>query len=183
MSTLSNERTSITHRGLPVGRFEAIYRAQVDSIAGFFARRARNPHDVADLTAETFAQAVRSFVSSPPARGSERAWLFGIARNVYARHCEQAARHEHTTRMAAGLGELSDTAIEELEQRLDAERAAAQLIDSLVVLPVGERAALELVDVDGLSVSEAAKALAVSPVALRVRLSRARARLRKEQHR
>ncbi len=163
--------------------FEAIYRAHVDSVTGFFARRARDAQTVADLTAETFVQAIGSFRSSPPARGVERPWLFAIARNVYARHCELAARHAQAQRLAAGLGKLSETAIEELERRLDAERAAAEILDRVKGLPAGERAALELVDLDGLSVSEATNVLGVSPVAMRVRLSRARARLRKEQNR
>jgi RNA polymerase sigma factor (sigma-70 family) len=175
-------------RGSPSGRpessrgagFEPIYRAHVDSVTGFFARRAADAQTVADLTAETFVQAVGSFGSSPPVRGCERPWLFAIARNVYARHCELAARHAHVKRLVAGLGELSESAIEELELRLDAEKAAAELLDRVGRLPAGERAALELVDVDGLSVSEAATALNASLVAVRVRLSRARARLRKE---
>jgi len=47
-------------------------------------------------------------------------------------------------------------------------------------LPALERAAIELVDLSGLTPKEAAAALGVSRVVLRKRLSRARARLRKE---
>jgi RNA polymerase sigma-70 factor (ECF subfamily) len=47
-------------------------------------------------------------------------------------------------------------------------------------LPVVERAAIELVDLEGLTPQEAAVALGVSRVAFRKRLSRARSRLRKE---
>lgn len=39
---------------------EALYRRDVDAIAAFFARRTRDPQAVADLTAETFAQAISS---------------------------------------------------------------------------------------------------------------------------
>jgi RNA polymerase sigma-70 factor (ECF subfamily) len=47
-------------------------------------------------------------------------------------------------------------------------------------LPAVERAAIELVDLEGLTPKEAALALGVSRVAFRQRLSRARSRLRKE---
>lgn len=47
-------------------------------------------------------------------------------------------------------------------------------------LPASERAAIELVDLDGLTAKEAALALGVSRVAFRKRLSRARTGLRKE---
>jgi DNA-directed RNA polymerase specialized sigma24 family protein len=48
-------------------------------------------------------------------------------------------------------------------------------------LPAIERAAIELVDLDGLTPKEAALVLDVSRAAFRKRLSRARSRLRKEQ--
>ena len=47
-------------------------------------------------------------------------------------------------------------------------------------LPEPERAAIELVDLEGLTPMEAALALGVSRVSFRKRLSRARSRLRKE---
>jgi DNA-directed RNA polymerase specialized sigma24 family protein len=47
-------------------------------------------------------------------------------------------------------------------------------------LPDVDRAAIELVDLEGFSPMEAAQALGVSRVAFRKRLSRARSRLRKE---
>jgi RNA polymerase sigma-70 factor (ECF subfamily) len=48
-------------------------------------------------------------------------------------------------------------------------------------LPELERVALELVELAGLAPREAAGALEISPAALRVRLFRARTRLRKEE--
>jgi hypothetical protein len=47
--------------------------------------------------------------------------------------------------------------------------------EELRALPESERAVLELVSVDGLTVAEAAAALNIKPVAARVRLHRARA--------
>jgi len=79
-----------------------------------------------------------------------------------------------------GRRTLDEDEIEELAERIDSERAGAALMRQFERLPEVERAAVELVDLEGLTPKEAALALGVSGVAFRKRLSRARARLRKE---
>jgi hypothetical protein len=71
--------------------FEHAYQRNVDVLMGYFARRCRDPQTVADLTSETFVRAVDGFARFDPRRGSDRAWLFGIAAHVFAHHCEQSA--------------------------------------------------------------------------------------------
>jgi RNA polymerase sigma factor (sigma-70 family) len=164
-----------------VGEFEALYRAHVATITAFFARRARDPQTVADLTAETFVEAVASFRGSAPRPGAERAWVFAIARRVYAKHCERGSRRHEAALRAGWSRGLADEAVEDVVERIDAERQGRELLERLAGLSSGEREALELVDVVGLAPREAAEALGLSAGALRVRLSRARARLRKEQ--
>ncbi len=158
--------------------FEAVYRANVGGVTAFFARRCGEPQAVADLTSETFVQAIGSLDSFDPGRGNARAWLFGIARHVYARHCERTATGNHTLAALAGHRELEYDEIEELAARIDDQRAGRELLQRLDSLPELERAALELVDVDGLRPREAATVLKISHGALRVRLFRARTRLR-----
>lgn len=85
-----------------LGEFELLYRSHVAPVTAFFARRSRDPQVVADLTADTFVEAIKSFGSSPPVRGSERPWLFAIARHVYAKHCVRTRRREHL-REARGI--------------------------------------------------------------------------------
>jgi RNA polymerase sigma factor (sigma-70 family) len=80
----------------------------------------------------------------------------------------------------AGRRTLARDEIDELVARIDAERTGRELIERCSQLPELERAALELVDLADLTPKEAASALGVSRVVLRKRLSRARARLRKE---
>jgi RNA polymerase sigma-70 factor (ECF subfamily) len=161
-----------------VAEFEAVYRANVGAIAAFFARRCSEPQLVADLTSETFTQAIASLSSFDPRRGSARAWLFGIARHVYARQCERAANGSHAVTALAGRRPLEDDEIEELAARIDDQRAGRELLERLDRVPELERAALELVDLDGLAPREAATVLGISRGALRVRLFRARTRLR-----
>lgn len=164
-----------------LAEFEAVYRANVAGITAYFARRCPDPQTVADLTSETFAQAIASLAGFDPRRGSARAWLFGIAHHVYARHCAQAANGSHLVAALSGHRDLEDDEIEELAARIDDQRAGRELLAGMADLPEVERAALELVDLAGLAPREAAAALNVSPGLLRVRLFRARNRLRKGQ--
>jgi RNA polymerase sigma factor (sigma-70 family) len=175
---------SARSRGRPPGssleEFEQLYLRNVDALMGYFARRCRDPHTVADLTSETFVRAMDGFARFDPRRGSDRAWLFGIAAHVFARHCEQSAGGRDAIARLGGHRTLGMDEIEELAERIDAEREGAALMQRCARLPAVERAAIELVDLDGLSPKEAARALGVSGVAFRKRLSRARSRLRKE---
>ena len=179
MSTPPAATAAPPHRRL--AEFEAFYRANVAGITGFFARRCPEPQTVADLTSETFAQAIASLGSFDPRRGSARAWLFGIAHHLYARHCAQAANGTHLVAELSGHRELDHDEIEELAGRIDDQRAGRELLARMSHLSELERSALELVDLAGLPPREAAAALNVSPGGLRVRLFRARNRLRREQ--
>jgi RNA polymerase sigma factor (sigma-70 family) len=147
---------------------------------GYFARRCRDPQTVADLTSETFVRAAEGFAGFDPRRGSDRAWLFGIAAKVFARHCEQSAGGRDAVARLGGRRPLDGDEIEELAERIDSERAGAALMRRFARLPAVERAAIELVDLEELTPKEAALVLGVSRVAFRKRLSRARSRLRRE---
>jgi RNA polymerase sigma-70 factor (ECF subfamily) len=165
-----------------LAEFEQIYRANADAVMGYFARRCSEPQTVADLTSETFVGAATTFGSFDSRKGSSRAWLFGIAAHMYARHCERTANGRDAAARLAGRRTLQTDEIEELAGRIDAERVGAKLIERCSRLPELERAAVELVDLSGLTPKEAAAVLGVSRVVLRKRLSRARTRLRKEHH-
>jgi RNA polymerase sigma-70 factor (ECF subfamily) len=179
MSTSSTATVAPPDRA--VVDFEAIYRANVGALTAFFARRCGEAQVVADLTSETFVEAIGSLASFDPRRGSARGWLFGIARHVYARHCERAANGSYALAALARHRELGEDETEELAARIDDQRAGRELLERLTELPELERAALELVDLDGLAPREAAAVLDISRGALRVRLFRARTRLRKAE--
>ena len=157
-----------------------MYLRNVDNLMGYFARRCREPQTVADLTSETFVRAVNGFSTFDPKRGSDRAWLFGIAAHVFARHCERSAGDRDAVARLGGHRALDEDEIEELAGRIDAEREGAALMRRCERLPALDRAAIELVDLEGLTPKEAAQALGVSRLAFRQRLSRARSRLRKD---
>jgi RNA polymerase sigma factor (sigma-70 family) len=182
--TMGERPVAVKARGRPpsspLEEFEQVYLRNVDVLMGYFARRCRDPQTVADLTSETFVRAVDGFAGFDPGRGSDRAWLFGIATRVFARHCEQSTAGREAVARLGGHRALDGDEIEELAERIDAEREGAALMQRYARLPTVERAAIELVDLEGCTPKEAAAALGVSGVAFRKRLSRARSRLRKE---
>jgi RNA polymerase sigma factor (sigma-70 family) len=159
--------------------FERLYRANVEAVTAYFARRSADPHVVADLTADTFVTAITSFGSFDPGRGTARAWVFGIARHVYAAHCAAYGQQQDRLQRLAGRRDLEPDQVEELLDRIDAERAGRDLVSGLGMLPDRDRALVELVDLAGLRPKEAAAVLGVTPGAARMRLMRARTQLRR----
>jgi RNA polymerase sigma-70 factor (ECF subfamily) len=159
--------------------FERLYRANVDAVTAYFARRTADPQLVADLTADTFVAVISGFQSFDPRKGTARAWLFGIAGHLYAAHCQAYSHQQHKLRRLAGRRELDQDQVEELLERIDAERAGRGLLAELARLPERDRAVIDLVDIAGLRPQEAAAALGLTPGTVRMRLMRARGRLRK----
>jgi RNA polymerase sigma-70 factor (ECF subfamily) len=159
--------------------FEALYRANVAAVTAYFARRSTDPQTVADLTSDTFVQVITSYATFDPRKGTVRAWVFGIARRIYAAHCQAHAQQRARAERLAGRRDLAPDEVGELIDRIDAERAGRVLVIGLTTLPATDRAAVELVDVAGLRAKEAAQVLGLAPGTLRMRLMRARARLRK----
>jgi RNA polymerase sigma factor (sigma-70 family) len=162
-----------------VAEFERLYRANVDAVTAFFARRSADPQAVADLTADTFVAVITSIATFDPGKGTARAWVFGIARRVYAAHCEARSHQQDKLMRLAGRRVIGPDQVEELLDRIDAERAGRRLVLELTALPETDRAAIELVDLAGLRPNEAASVLGIAPGAFRMRLMRARGRLRK----
>jgi RNA polymerase sigma factor (sigma-70 family) len=72
---------------------------------------------------------------------------------------------------------LDDDATDRIVARIDSQRAAREVYRSLAALPERQRAVVELVAVDGLSLTEAAAALGISAGNARVNYHRARQRL------
>ncbi|MCW2933364.1 MAG: polymerase subunit sigma, partial [Actinomycetia bacterium] len=86
----------------------------------------------------------------------------------------RSAREQRAESLIAGRRLLDADDVDRLMERIDAFRQVRELHEVLRGLPEGERAVLELVSVDGLTVAEAAAALNIRQVAARVRLHRAR---------
>lgn len=158
--------------------FEAFYRRHVEAVTRFMARRVGDPHTVADLVAEVFMAVLDSAHTYRPSLGSEVGWLYGIARNMLSAERQRSAREFRLTERISGRRLLDADDLSRLEERLDAESPARRALAAMAVLPESERAVLELVAIDQLTVGEAAAALGIRQGAARVRLHRARQSLR-----
>lgn len=158
--------------------FTAFYRAHVADVLRFVTRRVADSHTAADITAEVFRAVIESADTFRPERGAPVAWLFGIARRQIAGDQRRRSRESARQQRVAGRRLLDTDDIGRLEARIDAARQARQLYRQMAELPEPERAVLELVAVDGLSITEAAQALGIRAGTARVRLFRARRRLR-----
>jgi len=160
--------------GSDADAFEAFYREHVDAVERFVARRVADRELAADLTADVFVAAIESAGSYRARRGSPGAWLFGIAQLVVVSRLRRDGRERRATARVRGreLLDLDDTT--RIDERLIAEEQHRRLYNAMDRLPASERAVLELVALDELTVAQAAAALGIRAVTARVRLHRAR---------
>jgi RNA polymerase sigma factor (sigma-70 family) len=160
--------------------FDVFYREHVERIQRFVVRRIGDRERAADLTAEIFLAAIDSAPRYRARQGAPKAWLFGIARIVVASDGRQRERQRLGEERLRGSTLLDEDDAARLDARIDAAQRSRELYAAMARLPEGERAVLELVAIDELSLAEAAAATGLRPVAARVRLHRARRKLRTE---
>jgi RNA polymerase sigma-70 factor (ECF subfamily) len=143
---------------------EDVFRTYQRPVFAYFLRVVGSRPDAEELSQETFLRACSAALRF---RGgsSVKTWIFGIARNVLM-EASRAGLFERTH-------ELVDTpaAPDDPAQRVDLERAFARI-------GVADREVLMLVDVLGFEPSEAAAMIGIKQEAMRVRLHRARGRMR-----
>lgn len=160
------------------GAFPEFYRRYVARVTGMGVRRFDNPEDVADFVATVFLEVLGSAEGFDPGRGSATAWLYGVGSNVATAMYRQRWRAAQAEQRISGRALLDPDDYIRVEEAIDAAARLRQTYQAMRGLPEQDRRLLELVAVDGLSTREAASALKLTPVAARVRLSRARGRLR-----
>jgi RNA polymerase sigma factor (sigma-70 family) len=169
----ADEHDGLVQRGVDDRRerFEAVYLDLYESICGYTLRRVPNPEDAAEAVAETFATLWRRFDRCP--QGDElRPWLFGVARRVIANQRRSGRRRTALgERLAASFDRAAFDAVEPPAETSAVARAFAALNEA-------DRELLSLVAWEGLTREELAVALGTSRAAVRLRLHRARRRLR-----
>lgn len=168
----------VTAIGRDPDAFEAFYREHLPWVRRFVARRIDDPHTAADLTADIFLAVVDGVAGYRPAAGTPVSWLAGVARHVVADHLRRRVRESRANARISGRALLDEASAERISERIDGERLARQLYRSLSGLPESQRAVVELVALDGLSLVEAAQALGITAGSARVRYHRARTQLR-----
>jgi RNA polymerase sigma factor (sigma-70 family) len=154
--------------------FGEFYCRHVVSVERWIRRQTPDAATAADLTAETFAQAL---VGLTRFRGTDdeaaRAWLFGIARNLLRRYRRRGSVELATVRK---LGLVLDHDVDELdraEREIDAAAHAEELTSAVQSLPDAQQQALRLRVVDELEYDQAAILMGTSEQNARARVSRA----------
>jgi RNA polymerase sigma factor (sigma-70 family) len=160
--------------------FEVFYREHVDAVQRFVVRRVGDRERAADLTAEIFVAAIDSASRYRQQRGTPRTWILGIARVIVANDFRRRDRQRIGEERLRGSALLDEDDAARLDARIDAAARSRELYEAMDRLPDGERAVLELVAIDELKLAEAAAAIGIRPVTARVRLHRARRKLRTE---
>ena len=156
--------------------FAEFYGRHARRVAGYLMRATGDAEVAADLTAETFAAALAGRRRYRPDQAAPATWLYGIAahklsdwrRRGYAE--DRARRRLRMERIA-----LSEDDVRELEY-LAGEVTVVDLLDEL---PTEQRAALRARLVEEKGYGEIAVAEGVSEAAVRQRVSRGLAGLRR----
>ena len=167
--------------------FGAFYDRHARAVLGWFQARTAAPETAADLTAETFAEALRSIQSYRPDRGSGGAWLFGIARHMLGRYLRRR-RVDQRARERLGMATdvvLDDTSLRRIEELVDFAPIRDDVRAAYAGLSPRLAAAVKLRVVDELPFQEVAARLGCSEQAARTRVSRGLRRLSRalEDHR
>jgi RNA polymerase sigma-70 factor (ECF subfamily) len=145
-------------------RLEAIFLRHYGDVVRYVRRRAE-PDLVEDVVSETFLVAWRRLDAVP---ADARPWLLGVAHKTLATQRRSARRRAsllstlERLRRPASIGNAGESGVAEALARLSEK----------------DREAITLVAWDGLTPAEAAAVLGQSPAAFRVRLHRAKRRLR-----
>jgi RNA polymerase sigma-70 factor, ECF subfamily len=156
--------------GLAEERFVRIFREHYPSVRAYVGRRAKSEL-VDDIVAETFLVAWRRLEDLP---ADARPWLLGVARKVLATQLRSRKRRES----------LRDRLLTAAPPAAEEERGrATPATEALARLREKDREAITLVAWDGLTPKQAAAVLGQSSGAFRVRLHRAKRRLRRELER
>jgi len=157
--------------------YEEFYRRYVRRVTAFAAKRCSCAEDVADVVAVTFVRLLGVARRYDPARGEPAAFMMGIAVNVIRDQVRRDARQQALVSKLAARDQLDDDDVDRIDAAIIATQLTADMRDALSAIPRGEQDMLRLV-ANGHTQEQAAAELGISHGAGRVRLTRARQRLR-----
>ena len=149
--------------------FERLYRRYARDVYGFALSVVRNPAEAEDVTQTTFLNAYRALKRGDrPER--PQSWLIAIAHNAIR------SRHRWTLRRPKEVP--LEAAAYQLAAPVEERSGIRDVLAALGELPVNQRAALTMRELEGRSYPEIAETLGVSVPAVESLISRARRTLR-----
>jgi RNA polymerase sigma-70 factor (ECF subfamily) len=156
----------------PQQRLEHLYRSSRDDLYAYLAALLGDRTAAEDVTALAFERAFRRHRLYNPRRGSERAWLFGIARNAALDELRHRSRTAALARQALAESDANFESGDEAAARVTVRAAMATLTPR-------ERELIALKFHAGLSNAEIARVLRVSESNAGTLLHRTITRLRR----
>jgi RNA polymerase sigma factor (sigma-70 family) len=149
--------------------FERLYRQYVKDVYHYALALLRNPADAEDVTQTTFMNAYRAFKRGEEPRKPQN-WLIKIAHNA------ARTRYARSTRRVKEVP--LDDHVDALAVPDDEKPDVAAVLEALGQLPLNQRAALVMRELEGRSYGEIAETLNVSVPAVETLIFRARRSLR-----
>lgn len=154
--------------------FGALFEQNKDMVYAFVLRTIGSREDAEDIVQETFCRAWRSLASF---RGDSRllTWLCKIAANL----CVDHIRSSRNKTWTATEAEIDPETIAASSQNIEFGGFTKQAVkEALNTVAPSHKMLVVLCDVQGFTCAEAAKILGCSAISVRVRLGRARKKLR-----
>ena len=143
------------------------YRLLLESVStdlrAFFRRRVHESQEVEDHVQEALLTLHRARHTYDPSRPFEP-WLYAIARNTVVDVFRRNRRRGQVERLSA-----DDTPVDMAAEQPSPESPLDRLFDGL---PEGQREALEMVKLKGMTIEQAAEHAGISQGAMRVRIHR-----------
>ena len=155
--------------------FGVFYDRHVKALLGYFARRTFDPEEAADLTAETFASALVARRRFKPGGPPATAWLFAIASRRLVDY-QRRGRVEQRTRRSLAMERRPVSEADAEMIRMLGEDAARSVLSEL---PLEQRRVVAAHVIDERPYGELSGELRTSEAAVRQRVSRGLASLRR----
>ncbi|HTI35354.1 MAG TPA: RNA polymerase sigma factor, partial [Miltoncostaea sp.] len=149
--------------------FESLYGRHRAEISRYCATLVRNPQDAEEAFQLTMLAAYRALSAGRGPRGALRPWLFRIAHN----ECVDLLRDRPPVEPLTDRHPVSGL----LQERVEARETLRQLSDDIAALPLRQRAAFVLHEIEGLSHAAIGEALGTTDLDARRLLHEARTSL------
>ncbi len=152
-------------------QLDATLAAHPDAVYRYALRLTQNPEQAQDLTQETMLRAWRKrrAVNEP---GAVKTWLLRIATNLWT---DELRRKKHQPGL---LVEPATSREPSTHQKLTQRESVAEALAALDRLPPRQRQVLYLISVEGLTHTEVADVLSLTPQAVKANLAAGRKTIR-----
>jgi RNA polymerase sigma-70 factor, ECF subfamily len=155
--------------------FEELYRACARDVYAYVASLLRDRAASEDVTSQAFERALSRRGSFDARRGTQRAWLFAIARNAAL---DELRRRRRTVALVAEPA--APVPVDGVDEETAVRRATVRA--ALAGLGARDRELIALKFHAGLGTAEIAEVLGISPTNASTRVHRAVTRLREACH-